>query len=87
MAESHAAADGKLKVFISYSRKDASAFTDELVGGLELAGFSPFLDRHDIVPGEPWEERIGGLILEGTSNNSGSSVEFAGATLRRPFCS
>jgi hypothetical protein len=25
--------------------------------------------------------------LQGTSNNSGSSVEFAGATLRRPFCS
>jgi hypothetical protein len=25
--------------------------------------------------------------LKGTSNNSGSFVEFAGATLRRPFCS
>ena len=27
----------KLKVFISYSRKDSAAFADELVAGLELA--------------------------------------------------
>jgi formylglycine-generating enzyme required for sulfatase activity len=52
----------KLKVFISYSRKDSAAFADELVAGLELAGFAPFLDRHDIAPGEPWEVRLGGLI-------------------------
>jgi hypothetical protein len=64
MAESYAAADGKLKVFISYSRKDASAFADELVAGLELAGFAPFLDRHDIAAGEDWEARLGGLIQE-----------------------
>ena len=64
MAESHAAADGKLKVFISYSRKDARAFADELVAGLELAGFAPFLDRHDIAAGEDWEARLGGLIQE-----------------------
>src|SRR6478736_3318332 len=29
----------KLKVFISYSRRDSAAFADELVAGLELAGF------------------------------------------------
>jgi hypothetical protein len=52
----------KLKVFISYSRKDSAAFADELVAGLEYGGFAPFLDRHDIAPGEPWEERLGGLI-------------------------
>ena len=52
----------KLKVFISYSRRDSAAFADELVAGLELAGFAPFLDRHDIAPGEPWELRLGGLI-------------------------
>ncbi len=52
----------KLKVFVSYSRRDASAFADELVAGLELAGFAPFLDRHDIVAGEDWEARLGGLI-------------------------
>jgi hypothetical protein len=52
----------KLKVFISYSRKDSAAFADELVLGLEDRGFEPFLDRHDIKPGEPWEARLGGLI-------------------------
>jgi hypothetical protein len=64
MAESQAGADGKLKVFISYSRKDASAFVDELFAGLEVAGFVPFLDRHDIAAGEDWEARLGGLIQE-----------------------
>ena len=57
-----AGAGEKLKVFISYSRKDSTAFADELLAGLEAAGFAPFLDRHDIVPGEPWEARLGGLI-------------------------
>src|SRR5215470_16200032 len=52
----------KLKVFISYSRKDSTAFVDELVLGLEDRGFTPILDRHDIKPGEPWETRLGGLI-------------------------
>ena len=60
MAE--AGAGEKLKVFISYSRKDSAAFADELVAGLELAGFKPFLDRHDITAGEEWEARLGGLI-------------------------
>ena len=54
----------KLKVFISYSRRDSSDFAEELVAGLELAGFAPFLDRHDIAPGEPWEERLSGLIQQ-----------------------
>ena len=52
----------KLKVFISYSRKDSAAFVDDLVVGLEDRGFAPILDRHDIEPGEPWEARLGGLI-------------------------
>jgi formylglycine-generating enzyme required for sulfatase activity len=54
----------KLKVFISYSRKDSTAFADELVAGLELASFAPFLDRHDIAAGEDWETRLGSLISE-----------------------
>src|ERR1044071_10217753 len=54
----------KLKVFISYSRRDAAQFADELVAGLELAGFAPFLDRHDIAAGEDWEARLGGLIAQ-----------------------
>ncbi|MGB6535501.1 MAG: toll/interleukin-1 receptor domain-containing protein, partial [Xanthobacteraceae bacterium] len=52
----------KFKVFISYSRRDSTEFVDELVARLELAGFVPFLDRHDIAAGEKWEERLGALI-------------------------
>jgi formylglycine-generating enzyme required for sulfatase activity len=54
----------KLKVFISYSRKDSAAFADELLAGLEVGGFAPFLDRHDIAAGEDWEARLGGLIAQ-----------------------
>jgi hypothetical protein len=54
----------KLKVFISYSRRDAADFADEMVAGLELASFAPFIDRHDIKPGEPWEDRLSGLIAQ-----------------------
>src|SRR5262245_16235698 len=59
-----AGAGEKLKVFISYSRKDSAEFADELLAGLEVAGFAPFLDRHDITAGEDWEARLGGLIAE-----------------------
>ncbi|HRP11392.1 MAG TPA: toll/interleukin-1 receptor domain-containing protein [Terricaulis sp.] len=51
-----------LRVFISYARSDASAFAEELMAGLEAAGFDPFLDLHDIVPGEDWEARLGHLL-------------------------
>jgi formylglycine-generating enzyme required for sulfatase activity len=54
----------KLKVFISYSRRDAASFADELMAGLEVAGFAPFLDRFDIAAGEEWEARLGGLIAQ-----------------------
>jgi formylglycine-generating enzyme required for sulfatase activity len=54
----------KLKVFVSYSRRDSSEFAEELVAGLELAGFSAFLDRQDIAAGEDWQVRLGGLIRE-----------------------
>jgi formylglycine-generating enzyme required for sulfatase activity len=54
----------KLKVFVSYSRRDSSEFAEELVAGLELAGFFAFLDRHDIVAGEDWQARLGGLIRQ-----------------------
>ena len=52
----------KLKVFISYSRRDSTQCAEELVEGLKLAGFDPLLDRRDIVAGEDWEARLGGLI-------------------------
>ena len=51
-----------LRVFISYARRDASKFAEELLCGLEVAGFEAFLDRHDIEAGVDWEARLGGLI-------------------------
>jgi hypothetical protein len=51
-----------LSVFISYARADASSFAQELMLGLEVAGFQAFLDRHDIAAGEEWEARLGSLI-------------------------
>ncbi len=61
MADAGAAGDGKLKVFISYSRKDED-FAEELLAGLQFAGFEPYLDKHDIAAGEEWEARLGRLI-------------------------
>lgn len=54
----------KLKVFISYSRRDSHDFAEEIVAGLQLAGFAPLLDRHDITVGEEWEARLTGLIQQ-----------------------
>src|SRR5262249_27363145 len=42
-------------------RKD-EAFAQELVAGLQFAGFEPYLDKHDISAGEDWELRLGRLI-------------------------
>ncbi len=56
-------AASKLKVFLSYSRKDA-AFAQELLTSLELLGFDAYLDKDDIAPGEPWEERLANLIRQ-----------------------
>jgi formylglycine-generating enzyme required for sulfatase activity len=52
---------GKLRVFVSYSRKD-EAFAQELVTGLGIAGFQTYLDKHDVAAGEEWEARLGRLI-------------------------
>jgi TIR domain/WD domain, G-beta repeat len=52
----------RLKVFISYARSDGAALAEDLVTGLELSGFAPFLDRHDIAAAEDWEARLGALI-------------------------
>src|SRR5262245_1205870 len=54
--------DVALRVFISYARSDCAAFAQELLQGLEIAGFEAFLDRHDIAAGEDWDARLGGLI-------------------------
>src|ERR1700712_746809 len=57
-------ASHSLRVFISYARSDASEFAEELLAGLEAPGFDPFLDRHDISPGEDWEARLKNLLRE-----------------------
>src|SRR6516165_5917742 len=61
MADARAPEDRKLKVFISYSRKDED-FAQELLVGLQFGGFEPYLDKHDIAAGEDWEHRLGRLI-------------------------
>jgi hypothetical protein len=53
----------KPRVFVSYSRDDLE-FADQLVIGLEFAGFAPTLDRHGISGGEGWQPRLGNLIRE-----------------------
>jgi hypothetical protein len=53
----------RLRVFVSYSRDDLE-FADQLVIGMELAGFAPTIDRHGITGGEDWKLRLGNLIRE-----------------------
>jgi hypothetical protein len=56
-----APAGDRAHVFVSYSRKDL-AFAQMLVDALAERGFHAFLDKTDIAPGEPWKERLAGLI-------------------------
>ena len=52
----------KPRIFISYARLDSSVLAEELVAALEVVGFEPYLDKHDIAAAEEWEARLGGLI-------------------------
>jgi hypothetical protein len=62
MADTDKSPAERLKIFISYARADGAALAEELVTGLELVGFEPSLDRHDIAAAEDWEARLGALI-------------------------
>src|SRR5215475_2759636 len=53
-----------LKVFISYSRRDALDFVDRLQPALASYGVDAYVDREDIEKGEEWWERIEQLITE-----------------------
>jgi hypothetical protein len=53
--------DTRLQVFLSYSRKDL-ATAERLRDALIPRGFGAYLDKHDILPGEPWKERLAHLI-------------------------
>jgi hypothetical protein len=54
-------AAGRLKVFISYSRKDVD-FADDLELFLDTRGFDPVIDRHDIDHNDDWQSRLYELI-------------------------
>jgi formylglycine-generating enzyme required for sulfatase activity len=56
-----AGAGEKLKVFISYSRKDM-VFADRLEAALKARGFEPLIDREEIYAFEDWWKRIQALI-------------------------
>ncbi|MGB6534808.1 MAG: toll/interleukin-1 receptor domain-containing protein [Xanthobacteraceae bacterium] len=60
-AQAAAKPSDRAKVFVSYSRKDM-AFAQMMVAALTQRGFEAFLDKTDIAPGEPWKERLSGLI-------------------------
>lgn len=53
--------DARLQVFLSYSRKDLVT-AEHLRDVLIARGFGAYLDKHDILPGEPWKERLAQLI-------------------------
>jgi len=57
MAASHTAATTKLKVFISYSRKD-SAFAERLVAALDVRGLAPRIDTRDLPDLEDWRREL-----------------------------
>lgn len=61
MPSSSVTAPDAPKVFISYSRKNAT-FAEQLVQALKRRSFEAYLDKKDIAPGEPWKERLGALI-------------------------
>jgi WD40 repeat protein len=57
-----AAATGKMKVFISYSRRDL-AFASDLKLALEDKGYDALVDHEEIDPNEKWKDRLGQLIF------------------------
>jgi hypothetical protein len=63
MADVSAVGARKLKVFIACSPTDED-FAQELLAGLQLAGFDPYLDKHDLAGDEDWRMRLGRLIEE-----------------------
>jgi hypothetical protein len=55
--------DTKLKVFISYSRKDAD-FAQQLLLALETRGLAPKIDTQDLPKLEDWKRELLGFIHE-----------------------
>jgi hypothetical protein len=63
MAATGAADQKKLKVFISYSRKDI-AFAQKIVAALEARGLAPKIDTRDLPKLEDWRRELLGFIRE-----------------------
>src|SRR5262249_25450726 len=55
--------EGKLRVFISYSRDDLE-FANQLDAALKACGFECSIDREGISGGEKWKQRLSNLISE-----------------------
>lgn len=55
------ATPAQARVFLSYSRRDGEVAL-RLEQAIEARGFEVFIDRHDILPGEDWQARLGALI-------------------------
>jgi TIR domain len=51
------------KIFISYAREDRVK-ARKLYGALAAAGFTPWLDEEDILPGQDWEHAINQAMKE-----------------------
>jgi SAM-dependent methyltransferase len=51
------------KLFLSYERKDEEA-VEELYQQLKAAGYQPWMDRHDILPGQRWSDAIKKAVKE-----------------------
>jgi hypothetical protein len=63
MVATQAADPKKLKVFISYSRKDV-AFAQRIVAALEARGLAPKIDTRDLPKLEDWRRELLGFIRE-----------------------
>jgi TIR domain len=53
----------KLKVFVSYSRRDLT-FTDRLFEALKARGFDVLIDRQNLPKLEDWERELLGFIQQ-----------------------
>ncbi len=51
------------KIFLSYAREDLKK-VEFLYNNLRQAGFTPWMDTQDILPGEIWEESINNAIRD-----------------------
>ncbi len=58
---SDANASDRLKLFVSYSRRDLET-ADRLVAALEEAGFAVTIDRRDLPYGEEWQSELADFI-------------------------